>query len=166
MMDPTPRHPMAEPVASGLPHRLLLTALLALLPAAGAPLQAAPPPPPYPTTTTLRALQLATWNCGRENSATPCEQAHRDADALLDHPSLPGRCKDVLWDIRQKAMVAPSNSPSRREPIDAAGREVVAACKQITRATPKPEGQGSKPAGTGGFGFGFGGGGGGGDAPR
>jgi hypothetical protein len=162
MMGPTLRPPMAVPVASGLPHRLLLGALLALLPAAGAPLRAAPAPAPYPSTATLRALQLATLNCGRDNAAAPCEQARRDADALLDHPRLPGRCKDVLWDIRQKAVVAPLNSISRREPIDAAGREVVAACRQLPRTTPKSEGAESKPGGTGGgFGFGTGGGGGG-----
>jgi hypothetical protein len=149
---------MAVPVAGGLAHQLLLGALLAWLPLAGAPLQAAPADPPYPTTTALRALQLATLNCGRDNSAPPCEQARRDADALLDHPRLPGRCKDVLWEIRQKAVVAPANSLGRREPIDAAGREVMVACRQLPRAAPKTEGQENKPGGTGG---GFGGGGGG-----
>lgn len=158
MMGALLRPPMAVPVAGGLPHRLLLGALLAWLPLAGAALQAAPADPPYPSTSALRALQLATLNCGRDNSATPCEQARRDADALLDHPRLPGRCKDVLWEIRQKAVVAPANSLSRREPIDAAGREVLVACRQLPRTAPKTDGQDSKPGGTGG---GFGGGGGG-----
>ncbi|MEB3255580.1 MAG: hypothetical protein VKJ05_04235 [Synechococcaceae cyanobacterium] len=155
---------MAVPVASGIPHRLLLGALLFLLPAAATPLQAAPADPPYPSSAALRALQLATLNCGRDNAAAPCEQARRDADALLDHPRLPGRCKDVLWEIRQKAVATPSNSLSRREPIDAAGREVVVACRQLQRPTPKKDGQESKPGGAGG-GFGFGGGGGGSAAP-
>ncbi|MEB3170735.1 MAG: hypothetical protein VKK43_05120 [Synechococcaceae cyanobacterium] len=135
---------------------LLLAAGLALLPGAAlVPLRAAPTEPPYPTTANLRALQLVTLNCGRDNSEAPCAQARRDADGLLDHPRLPGRCKDVLWSIRQKAVVAATNSFARREPIDAAGREVLAACRALPRAAAKPAE--SKPA-AGGGGFGFGGG--------
>jgi len=151
------RQSMAAIAAPGFLRPLLLVAAgLVLLQGAGAPpLRAAPAEPPYPSTTSLRALQLATLNCGRDNSPAPCDQARRDADALLDHPRLPGRCKDVLWSIRQKAVVAASNSFARREPIDAAGREVVAACRALPRAAAKPAE--SKPA-AGGGGFGFGGG--------
>lgn len=131
---------------------------LALLAGVSPPrLLAAPAEPPYPSTATLKALQLATLDCGRDNGEAPCARARRDADGLLDHPRLPGRCKDVLWTIRQKAVVAPGNSFARREPIDAAGREVVPACRALPKAAAKPAE--SKPAaGGGGFGFGFGGG--------
>lgn len=150
---------MAAIAAPGPLRQLLLVAAgLALLQGAGAPpLRAAPADPPYPNTATLRALQLVTLDCGRDNIAKPCETARRDADGLLDHPRLPGRCKDVLWNIRQKAVVAPSNSFARREPIDAAGREVIAACKALPRAAAKPA-EAKPAAGGGGFGFGFGGG--------
>ena len=142
---------MAAIAAPGPLRQLLLVAAgLALLQGAGAPpLRAAPADPPYPN--------LATLDCGRDNIAKPCETARRDADGLLDHPRLPGRCKDVLWNIRQKAVVAPSNSFARREPIDAAGREVIAACKALPRAAAKPA-EAKPAAGGGGFGFGFGGG--------
>lgn len=153
---------IAVPAGRSLRQVLLVGAGLALLQGAGAlSLRAAPAEPPYPSTANLRALQLATLDCGRDNSARPCETARRDADALLDHPRLPGRCKDVLWEIRQKAVVAPSNSFARREPIDAAGREVIAACRALPKAAAKPA-EAKPAAGGGGFGFGFGGGSGGG----
>lgn len=159
MMGRSSRPSMAANATPRAWRPLLLAAGLALLPGAGlAPLRAAPAEPPYPSTTSLRALQLAALNCGRDNSEAPCAQARRDADGLLDHPRLPGRCKDVLWEIRQKAVVGPSNTFTRREPIDAAAREVVAACKALPRAAAKPA-ETPKPApGGGGFGFGFGGG--------
>jgi hypothetical protein len=79
-------------------------------------------------------LQLTTYACGRDNTASSCEQARLQADPLLDHPRLPASCKDVLWKIRQKAVVAPSNSFERRDPIDAAANEVTVFCRQLPKA--------------------------------
>jgi hypothetical protein len=148
---------MAASTASGF-HRPLLLAAAVLL--SGGALQAAPADPPYPATATLRALQLATFDCGRDNSAAACDRARADSDSLLDHPRLPGRCKDILWEIRQKATVAPVNNLARREPIDAAGREVVVACRPLSRPAPITDTPpAALPGGGGGPRFGFGSGG-------
>jgi hypothetical protein len=143
------------PGVAGTRRRFAFGAALLLLLPGGGPLRAAPANPPYPPTDTFRSLQLTTFDCGRDNSTTACDRARTGADALLDHPRLPGRCKDVLWTIRQKATVAPANSPERREPIDAAGREVVLACRPFSKPAAKTDGP-ATPARPGGGGFGFG----------
>jgi hypothetical protein len=95
----------------------------------------------------FRTLQLTTLACGRENSADRCADARRQADPLLDHPRLPARCKDVLWSIRNLAVEAPSNSLSRRDPIDQAAGELTIACRQVVKAKPEEKPQ---PAESGG----------------
>ena len=146
---------MAVSAAPGSAHRLALALALLALQSPGGALRAAPADPPYPSTSSLRTLQLTTFDCGRDNLAPACDKARASADGLLDHPRLPGRCKDILWTIRQQATVAPANSLERREPIDAAAREVVVACRQLNRPAAKPESKpAAPPAGGGGFGFG------------
>jgi hypothetical protein len=152
MGEPAARATAATTVAL---RRLAFAAALLLLVPGGEALRAAPVDPPYPSTSTLRSLQLTTFDCGRENSEAACAKARTTADGLLDHPRLPGRCKDVLWTIRQQATVAPANSLERREPIDAAAREVVVACRQLNRSAPKPETPAAAPR-PGGFNFGTG----------
>jgi hypothetical protein len=114
----------------------------------GGPVQAGPPAPyppdVFPPATVFRTLQLTTLACGRENSADRCAEARRQADPLLDHPRLPARCKDVLWSIRNLAVDAPSNSMSRRDPIDQAAGEVTVACRPVLKAKPD-----AKPQNTG-----------------
>lgn len=139
--------------ANVAPRRGIL-ALLALIGWASG-LQAAPSDPPFPPASTFRTLQLTTLDCGRDNSHAPCDRARTMADPLLDHPRLSGRCKDVLWDIRQKATVAPTNSSQRREAIDASARDLTVFCNQQNRKTEKPsEGQPAGGPSQGGFGFG------------
>jgi hypothetical protein len=122
---------------------LALPAVLALLPAPA--LRAAEAP--YPPETSFREVQLRTLTCGRDNTAASCDQARRLADPLLDHPRLSTSCKDALWSVRQRAVVAPLNSPERRDPIDKASRDVIAYCRQPYRAdSSKPvEIPGGKP---------------------
>jgi hypothetical protein len=121
------------------------------------PLRAAPPttypPDVFPPASVFRSLQLTTLACSRENSAERCAEARRLADPLLDHPRLPARCKDVLWSIRNLAVEAPSNSMTRRDPMDQAAAEVTIACRQVIKV--KPE---EKPPGPGGGQLKFGGG--------
>ena len=136
----------------------LALALAALLGAADG-LRAAPADRPFPPASTFRSLQLTSLDCSRENSSAPCDRARAMADPLLDHPRLSGRCKDVLWDIRQKATVAPANSAERREAIDASARDLTMFCRQQVKPQPQPPAGEPKPPGTGGFGFGTGGGG-------
>jgi len=78
---------------------------------------------PFPSPETLRDVQLAALACARENTSDTCTQARKLADPLMDHPRLPGGCKDTLWAIIQTAKPASSNSLARRDAIgDPAGR--------------------------------------------
>jgi hypothetical protein len=145
---------MAPSAGTGTgPLRSIVPMVLALLlPATG--LRAAPADPPFPPAASFRSLQLTTLDCGRENSSTPCDRARAMADPLLDHPRLSGRCKDALWDIRQRATVAPANTAERRQAIDASARDVTVYCRQQVKAQPQPPAGEPKAPGSGGFGFG------------
>jgi len=125
------------------PGSLLAASLLGALLTAG-PARSGTPPETFPAPETFRKLQLTTYACGRDNTASSCEEARLQADPLLDHPRLPASCKDVLWRIRQKAVVAPTNSFERRDPIDAAANDVTVFCRQLpkTKTDTKPEKQG------------------------
>ena len=107
--------------------------------------------PAFPSEQELRDLQQLVFACGRENSSGPCEQARRQADPLLDHPRLPGSCKDVLWQIRQQAVVASTNSFSRRDQLDRAGLDLLRLCQQrrpqptTPSTSPGSSGQGRRP---------------------
>jgi len=133
--------------------RLLAPLLLVLSWPLAQPLWAAPEPAPaiapdvFPPASVFRTLQLTTLACGRDNTADRCAEARRQADPLLDHPRLPARCKDVLWSIRNLAVEAPTNSLSRRDPIDRAAAEVTVACRQVLKAKPESKPQAAPPAG-------------------
>jgi len=130
-----------------------LAAFLPLLQPAG--LRAAPTPPPsdvFPPPETFRSLRLLTLACGRDNTAEPCDQARAVADPLMDHPRLSASCKDALWEIRQRARVAPTNSFKRRDPIDKAAEDVKAFCRQ-QEVKPTAKKEGSPEAGRSGFGL-------------
>lgn len=117
----------------------------------------------FPSNQLFRELQLSTIACGRENSAAPCDKARSMADPLMDHPKLPASCKDTLWNIRERAVVASKNSYERREALNRDSSDLIALCKPAT----KPIGSGTQPGkpeekkqgGIGGFlrGLGFGG---------
>jgi len=122
----------------------------------------------FPPNQLFREIQLSTIACGRDNSPEPCQKARNLADPLMDHPKLPASCKDTLWDIREKAVVAPKNTFERRETLNRDSTDLIALCKPAT----KPVGSGGQAAkpeekkqgGLGGFlrGLGIGGSGGGG----
>lgn len=101
----------------------LLAALLSLAPLAEARSALAQGYVAYPSPETLRDVQLAALACARENTSDTCTQARKLADPLMDHPRLPGGCKDTLWAIIQTAKPASSNTLARRDAIgDPAGR--------------------------------------------
>ena len=125
-----PPRPLNQRLAQG---SLLAASLLGGLLMAG-PALADTLPDDFPPPEVFRKLQLITYACGRENTASSCEQARLQADPLLDHPRLPASCKDVLWKIRQKAVAAPSNGFERRDPIDAAANDVTVFCRQLPKA--------------------------------
>ena len=118
---------------------------LALLASSGllslAPLHAAPKEVPYPSTDLFRRLQLDVLDCGRENNAASCDAARKVADPLMDHPRLPASCKDVIWTIREKAVVAPTNTFNRREELNKAAADIMPICREREAVKPaaKPD---------------------------
>lgn len=162
--------PVPSPQNSVQNVLLVATAVLAssglLVPAgAGAQQTSKLDPSIFPPSQLFRELQLTTVACGRENAAGPCDKARAMADPLMDHPKLPASCKDTVWDIRERAVVARKNTFERREALNRDSTDLIALCKPAT----KPVGSGAqqaqqdekKPGGLAGFlrGLGFGGGG-------
>ncbi len=109
--------------------RLLLLLALTL------PAQAAGPPPTWPSKDQLRAVQSAAFDCSRQNSEESCDRARSLADPLMDHPLLPGVCKDVAWSLLEQARVAPTNDYKRRDAIDEPAKRLTRICAKP--ATPK-----------------------------
>jgi len=145
------------------------TALLAstslLLPGSQAQQTSKLDPTTFPPTQLFRELQLTTIACGRDNAAGPCDKARAMADPLMDHPKLPASCKDSVWNIRERAVVAPKNTYERREALNRDSSDLVALCKPATKPVGSSGGQQAqqpekKSGGLGGFlrGLGFGGG--------
>lgn len=110
-------------------------------------------PTVYPPPDTFRQLQQAVLACGRENTAELCGTARLQADPLLDHPRLPSLCKDVLWRIRQKAVVGAANDFGRRDQLDTLSRQVTAICSPAPKpkANAEDSGSGSGPGRSGGL---------------
>lgn len=107
----------------------------------------------FPSTETLRKLQLSAINCARENAAASCDASRKLADGLMDNPWLSATCKDDLWNIRGKSVIAASNSYTRREALNKVAEGLLNVCKPTLKplVTPKPDGP---PKPKGGFGFG------------
>ena len=146
-MAPLRRTPPLASLSLGLSAGLTLaTGLTAALTTSLAAGRAWAAEAPYPPATTFREVQLTTFSCGRDNTQADCDKARRLADPLLDHPRLSTACKDALWSVRQLSVVAPQNSPERRDPIDKASRDVAAYCRQpyvadTTQPTTNPGGK-------------------------
>jgi len=129
------------------PIRSLLLLILAL------PVQAAETYVPWPGKDELRSIQLEAFQCSKDNQSEPCNSTRSRADALMDHPRLPGVCKDVLWTLVETATVSPSNDYKRRDAIDNAAKRLSTICAEPVKkkAEPKP---GAPQQKKGGFGFG------------
>ncbi len=113
----------------------LIPSLLLLL--AAAPLQAETWVP-WPTKEQLRKIQLEAYSCSRENIEAPCSNSRELADALMDHPRLPGNCKDILWEIIETSKVAPRNDYKRRDQIDQPARRLTTLCAEPVKKQDKP----------------------------
>lgn len=135
-------HQPPRPGRQGRPWLLALAGLAAL---AAPPLRAADALAPYPSAELWRRLQLSVLTCGRENTASSCEAARQLADPLLDHPRLPSSCKDILWTIREQAVVAASNSVKRRDLLNGAAGDLLPVCRQ--RELVKPSAKPAAPQG-------------------
>ena len=108
------------------------TILLGIL---GNPAFASQEHPPWPSADELRTIQLAAFNCSRDNSPESCSSARTMADPLMDHPTLPGNCKDVVWAVLEESRVALSNNVQRRDAIDAAAKELTTKCSKPAKRT-------------------------------
>ena len=93
---------------------------------------------PWPTKEQLRRIQLEAYSCSRENSEAACRNSRELADALMDHPRLPGICKDVLWEVVETAKVAPRNDYKRRDRIDEPARRLTTLCAEPVKKEDKP----------------------------
>lgn len=109
---------------------------------------------PFPSQQSLREVQLAALACARENTAESCSKAHQLGDPLMDHPRLPANCKDLIWQMLDKAQPSAANSFSRREAIEDPAERLLLVC----RSAEKPESATPPAAGPGGGGINFGGG--------
>lgn len=109
---------------------------------------------PFPSQENLREVQLAALNCARENTAESCSKARQLGDPLMDHPRLPSNCKDVIWQILDKAQPAATNSFSRRKAIEDPAERMLMVC----RTAEKPEAAAPPAAPPSGGGINFGGG--------
>jgi hypothetical protein len=129
-----------------------LAGIVLLATSSGSPPAGARQEPPYPSQEQLRQLQLLTFSCARDNRAVACDQARGQADPLLDHPRLPGSCKDALWQIREQAVVAPINSFERRDRLDRVAVQILRSCQAGSRPATSGGGQ-SEQKRPGGFGL-------------
>lgn len=107
----------------------------------------------FPSQEMLRKVQLAALACARENTVASCDQARQLGDPLMDHPRLPANCKDLIWEILEKAQPTASNSFSRREALADPAQRLLLVC----RSTEKPEAATPPQATPGGGGLNFGG---------
>ena len=122
---------------------LTVSALLMLT--LGLPAEASQRPTTWPSKEQLRAVQKEAFNCSRENSAEPCDKTRALADPLMDHPLLPGVCKDVVWSLLEQARVSPTNDYKRRDAIDEQARRLTSICAK--REKPKKRPPGAPPSG-------------------
>ena len=112
-----------------------ITRVLLLL-AIASPAIAAAPYEPWPSKDQLKAIQFAAYSCSLNNDAESCGRTRALADPLMDHPRLPGLCKDILWSLMEQSTVASSNDYKRRDAIDTTARRLAGACAKPSPVKP------------------------------
>ena len=125
-----------------------VTRLLLLL-AIASPALAAEPYVPWPSKDQLNAIQFAAYNCSLNNDPDSCGRTRALADPLMDHPRLPGLCKDILWSLMEQATVASSNDYKRRDAIDTTARRLASVCAKPSPAKPATKSRSSPDQGWG-----------------
>ena len=91
---------------------------------------AAEPVEPWASKVQLRSIEQAAYACSRDNSAKACARVRQLADPLMDHSSLPGLCKDVLWSLMDEAKVANTNDFRRKDAITNTARRIPRVCAE------------------------------------
>ena len=117
---------------------LKITSALLLL-AIASPSIAAEPYQPWPTKDQLREIEGAAFRCSRENISSSCQTTRQLADPWMDHPRLPGICKDDLWKLMEVARVASENDYKRRDAIDQTARRMTRTCAKPVKKKAKPQ---------------------------
>ena len=112
---------------------------IGLVLALAAPATAMDPYEPWPSKDQLRSIEQAAYACSRDNSTEACERVRQLADPLMDHPSLPGLCKDVLWSLMDEAKVANSNDFRRKDAITNTARRIPRVCAEPVMKKGKPK---------------------------
>ena len=100
---------------------------------------AAEPVEPWASKVQLRSIEQAAYACSRDNSAKACARVRQLADPLMDHPSLPGLCKDVLWSLMDEAKVANTNNFRRQDAITNTARRIPRVCAEPVMKKEKPK---------------------------
>ena len=100
---------------------------------------AAEPVEPWASKVQLRSIEQAAYACSRDNSAKACARVRQLADPLMDHSSLPGLCKDVLWSLMDEAKVANTNDFRRKDAITNIARRIARVCAKPVRKKEKPK---------------------------
>ena len=94
---------------------------------------------PWPSNDQLRSIEQAAYACSRDNSAEACARVRQLADPLMDHPRLPGLCKDVLWSLMDEAKVANTNDFRRKDAITNTARRIQRVCAEAVMKKGKPK---------------------------
>ena len=100
---------------------------------------AAEPVEPWASKVQLRSIEQAAYACSRDNSAKACARVRQLADPLMDHSSLPGLCKDVLWSLMDEAKVANTNDFRRKDAITNTARRIPRVCAEPVIKKGKPK---------------------------
>ena len=103
------------------------------------PAIAAEPYEPWPSKDQLRGMEQAAYACSRENTTEACARVGQLADPLMDHPRLPGLCKDVLWSLMDEAKVASTNDFRRKDSIINTARRIPRVCGEPVKKKEKPK---------------------------
>ena len=115
-----------------------ITRVLLLL-AFASPVIAAEPYEPWPSKDQLRSIEQAAYACSRDNSTQACRLVRQLSDPLMDHPLLPGLCKDVLWSLMDEAKVANTNDFRRKDAITNTARRIPRVCAEPVMKKGKPK---------------------------
>ena len=112
---------------------------ISLLLALAAPTKAVEPYEGWPSKDQLRTIEQSAYACSRVNSTKACARVRQLADPLMDHPRLPGLCKDVLWFLIDEAKVASTNDFRRKDAITITARRIPRVCAEPVMKKEKPK---------------------------
>ena len=100
---------------------------------------AAEPYEGWPSKDQLRSIEKAAYACSRVNSTKACARVSQLSSPFMDHPRLPGLCKDVLWNLMDEAKVANTNDFRRKDAITNTARRISRVCAEPVTKQEKPK---------------------------